>query len=85
MKSCIPKVIKNLEESMIRSDCPNNSIVKIQIPTSLCHKIIGPKGNTVREIYQRSDGARIKILSDRESEKQLKSTVLTIEGSLPSR
>jgi len=85
MKSCIPKVIKNLEECMVKSECSNSSIVKIQIPTSMSHKIIGPKGNMVREIYQRSEGARIKILSDRESEKRLKNTILTIEGSLPSR
>lgn len=42
-------------------------------------------GSLIRELAQKSRGARIKVQSDRETEKEMENTIVTIEGSIHSQ
>ena len=62
-------VLLNLVNDYYSSDRKNpiDYTLKILIPSNYVTKLIGQKGYMIRDIIERSGGAQIKILSDKQS------------------
>jgi len=59
--------------------------VKLLIPNNFVTKLIGAKGCMIREIAAKAGGAQIKILSDKQSEKEFQECVVAVAGSLANK
>lgn len=60
-------------------------VVKLLIPNTYVTKLIGAKGCMIREIAAKAGGAQIKILSDKQSEREVQECLVTIAGSLANK
>ena len=60
-----------VEEVLSSGYGDEDNTVYMLIPSSIVNKIIGIRGMQVQEIAKKSRGAQIKILSDKESEREL--------------
>lgn len=71
------------EYYLLRNEAFEN--VRVIIENSFVTKLIGSKGSMVRDIAAKSSGAQIKILSDKESEKNFRDCIVSIAGSLSNK
>jgi len=63
----------------------SSDVIKLLIPNNFVTKLIGAKGCMIREIAARAGGAQIKILSDKQSEREVQDCVVAIAGSLANK
>jgi hypothetical protein len=87
VQKSLTKVIQNLNE--YASECMKFNFERIMmvIPSLYITKLIGAKGCMIREIAARSGGAQIKILSNRETERdqRVRECPVSIAGSLTNK
>lgn len=76
-------VLLNLINDYYSSDkkTPIDYTLKILIPSNYVTKLIGQKGYMIRDIIERSGGAQIKILSDKQSERDVRECIIAINGT----
>ena len=55
--------------------------LKLLIPSNYVTKLIGQKGYMIRDIIDRSGGSQIKILSEKQSERDSKECIISINGT----
>lgn len=73
----------NLLHPLLSEDRKNvDYTLKLLIPANYVTKLIGQKGYMIKDIIERSGGAQIKILSDREAEKDTKECIISINGTI---
>jgi len=66
-------MLVNICHNILSEDKKNiDYTIKLLIPVNYVTKLIGQKGYMIKDIIERSGGAQIKILSDREAERDTK-------------
>jgi hypothetical protein len=78
-------MVRKEHEIQSKLEAEGSDFIRMLIPNNYVNKLIGVKGNMVREIAAKSGGARIIIISDRNKEKQLSDCIVTISGSLANK
>lgn len=73
----------NLIQIYYDEDKKNNYdyTLKMLIPSNYVTKLIGQKGYMIRDIIDRSGGAQIKIMSDKQAERDTRECIISINGS----
>ena len=87
VQQSLTKVIKSVNEYADESMNLNFDRMMMVIPSIYITKLIGAKGCMIREIAARSGGAQIKILSNRETERdhRVRECPVSIAGSLANK
>lgn len=83
----VKKAIAKLLPALCTYSADNkiSDTVRLLIPRPSVSKIIGIHGNMIKEIKTQSGGAMIKILSDKEKERDLDETIASIKGTIENK
>ena len=86
-QQALSKVIKNINDYADESMSFNFERMFLIIPSIFITKLIGAGGCMIRELAAKSGGAQIKILSNREKERdhRIRECVMSIAGSLVNK
>jgi hypothetical protein len=78
--------IFGLSDKIYHAECSmNHPTLKMLIPNNYVTKLIGQNGSMIRELAAKSRGAQIKILSNKNTERDLRDCVVTINGSVDNK
>ena len=80
IKIVVEKIVEATENSLY-----NENIIKMLICSSYVKELIGPQGSIIKDISKKSGNAKIKVLSDSETEKNQEFTIVTVDGTLESK
>ena len=78
-------MLRKEHELHARNEGGDAELIRMLIPNNYVSKMIGTKGCMVRELAAKSGGAQIKIISNKEAERQLHDCIVTIAGSLANK
>lgn len=80
-RSAIRMLINHLAEIAISE---SEEPLKMLVPSNQVRKLIGQGGTMIKEIQNKTGGANIKVVSEKNNERQL-NTIVTISGSRESK
>ncbi|OMJ69247.1 hypothetical protein SteCoe_33080 [Stentor coeruleus] len=84
VKKSIKQVVIQILEALDVTGAPEQTL-KVLIMSAHVKELIGPQGSIIKDISKKSGNAKIKVLSDSETEKNQEFTIVNIDGSSESK
>lgn len=84
VKKSIKQVVAKIIGALGTSGALEQTL-KILILSTHVKELIGPQGSIIKDISKKAGNAKIKVLSDSETEKNQEFTIVNIDGSLESK
>jgi transcription antitermination factor NusA-like protein len=81
VRRCLKTIVKQIIDIFDRNTITSEPTLKMLILSSHVKELIGPQGAIIKDISKKAGNARIKVLSDTETEKNQEFTIVNIDGS----
>lgn len=81
VRRCLKSMVKQIIECCEISPTVTDQTLRMLILSSHVKELIGPQGSIIKDISKKAGNAKIKVLSDSETEKNQEFTIVNIDGS----